>query len=234
MVWYHAGGAIHGSISGVATMSRILRVFLAGLLAALPLALTIIIIGWSLGLINQYVGPGSQFGQFLISLGLGVSTTASYLIGLAAILVAIYLLGLLIELRFGAWLMAIFDRLIRRTPLVSMVYDLSSRVVSVVGSKDGDNNLKNMRPVWCFFGGKPGAAVLALLPTERPIRLGDEDYVGILVPSAPVPFGGALIYVPKAWVEPAPGYVDDLISVYVSMGITPPKAEDLPAKEPGA
>ena len=213
-------------------MNRILRVFLAGLLAALPLALTIIIIGWLLALINEYIGPGSQFGQFLISLGLGVSTTASYLLGLAVIGLVIYLLGLLVDLRFGAWLAATFDRLIRRMPLVSMVYDLSSRVVSVVGSKDGDSNLKNMRPVWCFFGGKPSAAVLALLPTERPVKLGDEEYLGVLVPSAPVPFGGALIYVPKDWVEPAPGYVDDLISVYVSMGITPPREEDPTAKAP--
>ena len=115
-------------------MNRILRVFLAGLLAALPLALTVIIIGWSLALINEYLGPSSQFGQFLISLGLGVSTTASYLIGLAVIGLAVYLLGLLVDLRFGAWLADTFDRLIRRMPLVSMVYDLSSRVVSVVGS----------------------------------------------------------------------------------------------------
>ena len=76
------------------------------------------------------------------------------------------------------------------------------------------------------------AAVLALLPTERPVKLGDEEYLGVLVPSAPVPFGGALIYVPRDWVEPAPGYVDDLISVYVSMGITPPREEDPTTKAP--
>lgn len=211
-------------------MNRILRVFLAGLLAALPLALTLIVLGWSLALINDYLGPGSQFGRFLISLGLGVSTTASYLIGLAAIITATYLLGVLVESRLGSWAAAAVDRLIRRTPLISTIYDLASRVVSVVGSKDSESNLKNMRPVWCFFGGKPGAAVLALMPTARPLALGDQDYVGVLVPSAPVPFGGALIYVPYEWVEPAAGHVDDLISVYVSMGITPPKADGLASR----
>lgn len=213
-------------------MNRLLRVFLSGILAALPLTLTVFVIGWALVLINQYLGPGSELGRFLISLGLGVSTTASYLIGLAVIIVAIYLLGTLVESRIGAWMASLFDRLIRGTPLVSTVYDLSSRVVSVVGSKDSDANLKNMRPVWCFFGGKPGAAVLALMPTARPVVLGDTTYLGVLVPSAPVPFGGALIYVPEAWVEPAVGYVDDLISVYVSMGITPPKTEEFPPVPP--
>jgi len=203
-------------------MNSLFRVFLAGLLAALPLALTVFILGWSLDLINQYLGPGSDFGRFLISLGLGVSTTASYLIGIGVIITSIYLLGTLVESRIGAWMAALFDRLIRRTPLVSTVYDMSSRVVSIIGSKDSEANLKNMKPVWCFFGGKPGAAVLALMPTSRPVVIDDTAYLGVLIPSAPVPFGGALVYVPDTWVEPAPGHVDDLISVYVSMGITPP------------
>ena len=45
---------------------------------------------------------------------------------------------------------------------------------------------------------------------------------GLLVPSAPVPFGGALIYVPSEWVKPAEGGVERLMNVYVSMGVTPP------------
>ena len=110
----------------------------------------------------------------------------------------------------------------RRIPLISSVYDLSSRFVSIVDTKNGDS-LKSMSPAWCYFGGKPGAAVLALLPSKTPIKLSGEDYLGILIPSAPVPFGGALVYVPSEWVEPAEGGIDELMSVYVSMGITPPE-----------
>jgi len=53
-----------------------------------------------------------------------------------------------------------------------------------------------MRPVWCFFGGEGGAAVLGLMPSPEPVQIGEHSYVGLLVPSAPVPFGGALLYVP--------------------------------------
>ena len=45
----------------------------------------------------------------------------------------------------------------------------------------------------------------------------------VLVPFAPVPFGGALIYVPQDWVRPAEGGVEKLVNVYVSMGVTPPE-----------
>jgi len=204
-------------------MKRIGRIFLTGLLAALPLMLTIFVTAWLLALINDYLGPSSSFGGLLRSVGLGVNASAyaPYLIGLALIFGAIFALGLLVHSRFGGWAAALFDKLIRRIPLVSSLYDLSSRFVSIVDTKKGDS-LKSMSPAWCYFGGKPGAAVLALLPSKTPIKLGTDDYFGVLIPSAPVPFGGALIYVPAAWIELADGGIDDLMSVYVSMGITAP------------
>lgn len=202
-------------------MNRIGRIFLTGLLAALPLMLTLFVTVWLVSILNQYFGPGSGFGRFLASLGIGTSELASYLIGLAIIVGAIYVLGLAVHWRLGAWIAALFDSIVRRIPLISNLYDLSHRFVSVMDTK-GEDSLKGMSPVWCFFGGKPSAAVLALLPSKAPIRLGDEDYLGVLIPSAPVPFGGALVYVPAKWIEPAPGGIDELMSVYVSMGITPP------------
>jgi uncharacterized membrane protein len=202
-------------------MKRIGRIFVVGVLAALPLFLTAFLAGWLLALVDQLFGPGSAFGRLLTALGLGITPYAPYLVGVAIVVGAIYLLGLLVESRLGSWSARVLDRLIRRIPLVSNVYDLSSRFVSIVDSREG-SSLKDMSPAWCFFGGKPGAAVLALLPTMKPVTLGGEDYLCVLIPSAPVPFGGALIYVPAAWVEPAVGRVDDLMSVYVSMGITPP------------
>ena len=199
------------------------RIFLTGLIAALPLLLTIFVVAWLLSLINRYFGPSSGFGRLLGSLGFGgnVSELVSYLIGLGLIVAAIYALGLVVHSRLGAWIAELFDRLIRRIPLISSVYDVSSRFVSIVDTKNGDS-VKGMSPAWCYFGGKPGAAVLALLPSKTPVRLGGEDYLAVLIPSAPVPIGGALVYVPAAWVEPAEGGIDELMSVYVSMGITPP------------
>jgi uncharacterized membrane protein len=199
------------------------RIFVTGLIAALPLMLTIFVTAWLLSFVAQYLGPNSGFGRLLSSIGVGTGTSelVSYLIGLGIIAAAIYGLGLLVHSQIGTWAAALFDRIIRRIPLISNLYDLARRFVSIVDTKDGDS-LKGMSPAWCYFGGKPGAAVLALLPSTRPVRLGEENYLGVLIPSAPVPFGGALVYVPAAWVEPAEGGFDELMSVYVSMGITPP------------
>lgn len=204
-------------------MHRIAQTFLAGLLAALPLTVTIAVTAWLITFISGYVGPNSWLGQRIASLGLGVTTSdiAPYLAGLAIVAAAIYLLGLLVETRLVGWLSPAIDGLMQRIPIVSSVYGLSKQFTSIVDLKGGDS-LKGMSPVWCFFGGEPGAAVLALLPSPKPVMIGRQEYLGVLVPSAPVPVGGALVYVPANWVKPADGGVEHLMAVYVSMGVTPP------------
>lgn len=205
-------------------MSRIVRVFLAGLLALLPLILTVAVTGWVVAILNEYVGPNSSFGQLLVSLGIGVGAQsfAPYIIGLLALLAAIYVLGLLFETRIGDAVTQLMDSAMSRIPIIGSVYDLSKRFTSIVDTDKSGGDLKSMTPVWCFFGGEPSAAVLALLPSPKSVSIGDHEYVGILVPSAPVPVGGALIYVPQSWIRPAEGGVDELMSVYVSMGVTAP------------
>ena len=82
------------------------------------------------------------------------------------LITAIYFLGLLVETRLERHLSALIDWVMRRIPLVSNVYDLTKRFVALVDRKQGDG-LKGMSPVWCFFGGDGGAAVLACLRRRK-------------------------------------------------------------------
>lgn len=206
-------------------MRRLTQTFLSGLVAALPLLLTVAVTVWLVTVIAEYIGPASKVGQFLLALGLGVTTSkaAAYLVGVGIVALAFYVLGLIVETRLGGWLSAIGNRLMERVPIVSSVYGLSKQFTTIVDLK-GEDSIKSMTAVWCFFGGEPGAAVLALLASSKPVRIGDHEYLGLLIPSSPVPVGGALVYVPASWVRPAEGGVEHLMSVYVSMGVTPPKS----------
>ena len=80
-----------------------------------------------------------------------------------------------------------------------------------------------MAPVWCFFGGEGGAAALSLLSAAEPVLLQGRKYLAVLIPTAPVPFGGCLLFVPAEWVVPAPVGAEALTSIYVSMGMTAPQ-----------
>jgi uncharacterized membrane protein len=206
-------------------LGRFGRIFLTGVLGLLPIAVTALVIGWLISFLYAYMGPESWFGSVLVSVGLGISATsmAPYVLGLLIVLAAIFLVGLVLEHRIGAWLGAMFDAVVTRIPVVSSVYDLSKRFTSIVDTRGG-GDLKGMSPVWCFFGGEKGAAVFALLPSPLSVMICEEKYLGLLVPTAPVPFGGALIYLPATWIKPAEGGVEHLVNVYLSMGVTPPKS----------
>ncbi len=209
-------------------MNHTIRVFLSGLLALLPISLTFFVLVWLVSLLNEYVGPGSWFGRQLATIGLSVneSSPAPYIFGIIMLIAAVYFLGLLLETRLGPWVASLFERMVEKIPVVSNLYGLSKRFTSLLDQK-GDADVSSMSAVWCFFGGEKGAAVLALLPTNQPVVIGKENYLGVLIPSAPVPVGGALVYVPQDWIKPAEGGVEDLMSVYVSMGVTPPHSKDI-------
>jgi uncharacterized membrane protein len=206
-------------------MNHLLRTFLSGFLLLLPVLVTAVLVIWLGTYIFAYIAPGSVFGNALTAIGLGFtgSTVVAYLIGLVALLIFIYTLGLIVESRLRARFSAFIDSSMRRIPVVRNVYDLIKRFVAIMDTKDADG-LKGMRPVWCYFGGPGGAAVLALLPTSETVELEGTVYQAILVPSAPVPVGGGLIYVPVDWIKPADIGVEGLMSVYVSMGVVLPTA----------
>ena len=207
-------------------MSRLARTFIAGLLVVLPIVLTIVLVVWVANIVITFVGPNSVVGSILITLGFGfsASTWVAYLAGVLLVAFFIYVLGVIVESRLQHSVHNIIGNVMQRIPLIGYIYDMAKRLIAIVERKD-DGGFKGMRPVWCFFGGEGGAAVLALLPVAEPVTLGGEQYHVVLVPSAPVPVGGALVYVPVKWVKPADIGIDGLMSIYVAMGVT--------ARQPG-
>jgi uncharacterized membrane protein len=201
-----------------------IRTFMSGVIALLPIAATLALVAWAGGFIYSYFGPGSAIGRVLTSLGLGLvgSPLVAYLVGLVIIASLIYGLGVVVESSLQPRLYGRLDAMMQRIPLVGMVYDLSKRFVGMLDRKDA-KDVKSMSPVWCFIGGQGSAAVLALLPKPDIIMVGGEPYHVVLVPFAPIPFGGTLIYVPAKWVVRAEMRVEGLMSTYVSMGVASPK-----------
>lgn len=202
---------------------RVIGCFLAGLLAALPAVLTIGIVIWVAGFVRQFVGRGTPFGKALQSLGLRFATDTAwaYLIGWVVVLLAIFGLGLIVEMGAKRFLQNTLDSIASRVPLVGSIYGTSRQLVSMFDRRN-ESELKAMGVVWCFFGAD-GAAVLALMPTSQVFEVEGRRYRALIIPTAPVPFGGALIFMPEESVKPADMSVDALMSIYVSMGITAPQ-----------
>ena len=220
---------------------HLLRIFVTGLLAALPLAATVAIFWWAASVLVGWLGPQSAVGRILSTVGLGVtgSEIAGYAIGIALVAGAIFALGLLVEAGLERGLASLVNAVLRRIPLVRSVYEMAQKMVGLFGQRDVQG-LKSMSVVWCHFGGPPEpggpahAAVLALLSTPEPVTIGGRAYLGVIVPTAPVPVGGGLIFLPQEWVQPADVGIDALTSIYVSMGLTSAQHLGRPGARPPA
>lgn len=206
---------------------HLLNTFLTGALAALPLVATVFVIGWLVQFLYRYLGPNSWLGDGLSLFGFGLvdSDTVAYLIGLGIVLLAIFLLGVLVRSGLARAGQAAVKAVMRRIPIARNIYDVAYSLVDLFTQKDSDK-LKSMSPVWLHFGGVGGSAALGLLSTKEPVRIGELSYLAVLVPTAPVPVGGGLLYVPESWVTPADIGMEGLTSIYVSMGVT--TAQHLP------
>jgi uncharacterized membrane protein len=200
------------------------QTFLAGLFTVLPLVVTIAIVIWVGGFLDDYLGPNTWLGRRLASVGLrfAANETFAYIIGWVLVLVGVFVIGLLVEFGAQRLLRDRVDALFARMPLLGGVYGTVRQLVAMV-DKRGKSELKGMQVVYCRFGGEGGALFLALMPTPELFRIGDTDYQAVLVPTAPVPVGGALIFVPASSIIPSDLSMDAFMSLYVSMGVTGPQ-----------
>ena len=203
-----------------------MRIFVTGLLAALPLVATIAVFWWLAEFLWRWIGPQSGIGGVFVSFGLQVTGSAwlGYLLGIALLAGLLFLLGLLVRSRLRRGLSLTVTAIMGRIPLVRNVYELAQKMVGLFAQGDVGGT-KSMSPVWCHFGGPATdgvarSAVLALLSTTEPVFIDGHPYLGVIVPTAPVPIGGALLFLPQAWVRPAHIGMEALTSIYVSMGLT--------------
>jgi uncharacterized membrane protein len=200
------------------------RYFLAGVFALLPLIITVAVIVWVGGYLAGILGPDSILGGVIRRLGLHFASdaTLAYLIGALLVLALVFVVGVLVEAGARTLFQRVTEGVLGRIPLVGSVYGTSKQMVAMLEKKE-DANLKGMRVVFCMFGAGDGAAFLALLVSPERFRIRERDYQIVIVPTAPVPIGGGLLFVPAEAIQPTELSVDGLMSIYVSMGVTAPQ-----------
>lgn len=203
---------------------KIVSPLIAGLIAIFPLTITVIVVIWLVRLISDFLGPESTFGMLLQEIGLNFvsSPVVAYIIGLCCTIVAIFLLGVLVQTGLQKRINVLSDRIVSRIPFIKTIYDASRKIANLFETND-QPDIKAMSPVTCYFGGKGGTAVLALLTSKEIITMDGRDYYSIMIPTSPVPIGGAILYVPVEWVEKVNFSIDGLVNIYVSMGVTGPE-----------
>lgn len=209
---------------------RLSRPLLTGVLGFLPLALTLAVLAWVVVFVHDLVGPYSPIGRVLATFGLGfvACEVLAWTAGMFVLMLSVYIMGAVIESGAARRYEGYVEGAMQRVPLVNTIYDASKQLTSMFDRKK--DAVKMMTPVYCTFGGEGGAVLLALMPSSERIRIGEQDYHVVIIPTAPVPFGGALLLVPVHAVKPANCSFDGMVNVFMSMGVSAPDVLGVPSQ----
>jgi uncharacterized membrane protein len=193
------------------------RTFLTGLLILLPLFITYLLIAF---LFNLFTGVAAPLVSGLFHL-FGVDTEAWAVlvppINLLLSLAVIFLLGLVGTNILGRRVLAAFEGLLLRLPLVKPVY---SSVKQVVGTFQGPN--RSFQRVVLLQYPRTGLWTLGLVATERAdnLHLVPADRVlTVFIPTTPNPTSGFLVIVSPDEVIDVDFSVEDAFKFIVSGGI---------------
>ncbi len=202
-------------------LRRVAGPFVTGLVFLAPVLLTIVILQWLSGYVVAALGPGTIVGGALARGGMLVtqSPEMAFVAGLGIAALFVWALGLVVQTQARARLEGGLDGLMGRIPVLGGFYRPLAQMVRMIGGAAG-GELQGMAPVSVRFG--DDTEVLALLAAPQTFDIGDGPRHLVLLPTAPVPVGGALVFVAVDRVRRVPGIgVDDLAKFYVSMGTIP-------------
>lgn len=197
-------------------MSSIRRWLLAGLLVLVPLAITLAVLNWIVGTLDQtlLILPGSWQPDKLLGFhipGFGVLLT----------LVIVLMMGALASNFFGKRLVQWGNSLLSRIPIVRSIYSSVKQVSDTVFSENGNAFRKALLVQWPregvwtigFLTGLPGGDVVNHLP---------GDYVSVYVPTTPNPTGGYFVMLKRADCIELQMSVDEALTYVISMGVVVP------------
>ena len=201
-------------------LSLLARPLTSGFLALLPIGLTVAIVGWLVAFVARMMGPKSQFGTLLQQVGwnIGDSEFGAWVGGMLFVLILVWLLGLLVERVLKDRWMGALDALTSHIPIIGTVFDAATKISAML-EPNKSSEMQSMTPIMCNFG---DTTFPAFLPTSETFTLEGREYHVIMIPTAPVPFGGAIMCVPKDAVTRLDCGIDGLFNIYMSMGTVVP------------
>lgn len=197
----------------------------SGLLVLVPLIITLWVLDWVVGTLDQTLRilptqwhPDQVLGIHIPGLGV--------VFALAVVLTIGALASNIIGNRLVNW----WHALLHRIPVVRSIYSGVKQVSDTLFSEKGNAFRKAVLVRWphegmwtiAFLTGTPAGQVLATLREQPGARADDEAFISVYVPTTPNPTGGYFVMVRQRDCVELAMTVDEALTYIVSMGVIVP------------
>lgn len=197
-------------------MSALRKWLIAGLLVIVPLVITLGVLNWIIGTLDQTLAILPEAWQPDKLLGVHIPG-----FGVILTLLILLLVGGIASNFIGRKLVGWGDALVRRIPVVRSIYSSVKQVSDTVFSDSGNAFRTAVLVQWpregvwtvAFVTGQPSGEVAALLR---------DEYVSVFVPTTPNPTGGYFVLVRRSECIELEMSVDAALKYIVSMGVVAP------------
>lgn len=203
--------------------------FLAGVLVAIPFALTILVLYWLgrkiIGLITAF--PNKFIGELLNQHNPLVSETILFLIGLVGAILVVLIVGAVARNILGRKLLGFGEYIINKIPLARTIYTASKQIIETVMGRGGMKNLKRVAMIEY-----PRKGIFAIGFITGTIEQGkqhnqsDHNLVSIFLPTTPNPTSGFYIMLPEEDVIELSISVEDAFRLIMSAGLATNNSEN--------
>jgi len=200
------------------------KYIIAGLLVWLPLAITIWVLLWLLGLMDGVFSWLLTLGQHVLPTGAEASIESLRrvpFLGVVVMAVLLLVTGVFVTNIFGQWWVRQWDKLLGRIPIVKSIYSSVKQVSDTLFSSSGNAFREAVlvqyphQGSWtiAFVTGRPGGEVAAHL---------DGEHVSLYVPTTPNPTSGFFLMMPRSSIRALDMSVDAALKHIISMGVVAP------------
>jgi uncharacterized membrane protein len=202
------------------------KYFIAGILVWAPLAVTIWVISWGLGLLDGVFG--SVMHAIIVVLPNSATSDVQHFrdipgLGILIVIAIIMLTGLVAISFAGQWWLKVWDKFVHRIPIVRSIYSSVKQVSSTLFSGNGQAFSKALLIRYPHADSWAIAFQTGIPAKEVSAKLG-EDYVNVFLPTTPNPTSGFFMIVPRSQTIQLDMSVEEALKHIVSMGSVPPNS----------
>ena len=212
---------------GLGFFARLRTYFLTGFVVAAPIAITVYLTWWFVSLFDSWIKPYVP----------DIYNPDNYLpfsvpgVGLILAFFGITVIGALTANLFGRTIVAYWESLLDRMPVVRNVY----RALKQIFETALQQSSSSFREVILIEYPRRGLYAIAFVSRdtvgEIPVKVGNGGMVSVFLPTTPNPTSGFLLFVPEVDVIQLDMSVEQAAKLVISAGLVVPDHPSAPGTE---